>query len=580
MKEARLNVIGSSRQPSPRRGARLAPRRWAWILVQPLAALAQVGQVPPSLDPGALQQRQLQEQQRREQEERQRIPRVQRPLRADGTAAPALDAAMLAMRMRVAEIGFTPSRFLAADELAALARPLEGREVTLGELLALVERINGLYRERGIATARALLPAQDVTDGRVQVRLVEATLGRVAIDGNASTADAFISERLSQRAADVVDPVALERDLVRFNRLYDAQLRARLEPGRAAATTDLLIDVLEPPRRSWRVGFDNAGALSSGRERLTLGGTWRSLAGRRDELNANLSASSGTWGASLAYALPVNRYDTRVSALLAYDHNRVDSGSFATLGLNGHSVTGSLGLRQPIVVDDRSVIEATVARRDRRSVNRAETVDLQRTALRDWTAGLEGSTVLDPVDVGGALSVSRVDSALTDASGVVTDREYTVVRLSLRGSWAFWPQWALRAGLAAQRNSKAGLPAADQFFLGGDGTVRGYSASVVGGDRGEFLNVELHHPLSAPWLPGRWQASGFAFWDAGRVTPLRAAGSPLPPRDLVRSVGWGLNARIGANLFGRVVLGHRIDAPQSETLGRTAVHVQFNWQLE
>lgn len=572
--------MDSNLRATRRRAAHLAPRRWAWVLGLPLAALAQVGPVPPSLDPGALQQRQLQEQQRREQEERQRIPRVQRPLRADGTAAPTVDAAMLAMRVRVAQIAFTPSRFLPADELAALARPLVGREVALGELLALVDRINGLYRERGIATARALLPSQDVTDGRVQVRLVEATLGRVAIAGNASTAEGFIDERLSQRPAQVVDPVALEHDLVRFNRLYDAQLQARLEPGREAATTDLLIDVLEPPRRSWRLGFDNAGALSSGRERLTLGGTWRSLAGRRDELNANLSASTGTWGASLSYALPVTRHDTRVAALLAYDHNRVDSGSFATLGLNGHSTTGSLALRQPIVVDDRSVIEGTLAWRDRRSVNRAETVELQRTALRDWTVGLEGSTVLDPVDVGGGLSVSRVDSSLTDASGVVTNREYTVVRLSLRGNWAFRPQWALRASVSAQRNSKSGLPAADQFYLGGDGTVRGYSASVVGGDRGEFLNLELQHPLPAEWQPERWHASGFGFWDGGWVTPLRAAGSPLPARDLVRGIGWGLNAQLGRELFGRVVLAHRIDAPQTETLGRTVVHLQLNWQID
>jgi hemolysin activation/secretion protein len=155
-----------------------------------------------------------------------------------------------------------------------------------------------------------------------------------------------------------------------------------------------------------------------------------------------------------------------------------------------------------------------------------------------------------------------------------------VLRASLRGGWEFQPKWALQAHLSAQHASDSRLPAADQFYLGGDGTVRGYSASVVGGDHGMFANLELHHPMPPEWLPEQWHASGFSFWDAGRVKPFRAPGSPLPDHDWVRSVGWGLNTQLGRTLYGRLVLAHAIDRPQTETLGRGVLHVQLSWQID
>jgi hemolysin activation/secretion protein len=556
-----------------------ARRAGMGLLALPLALWAQVPNVPPSLDPGAAQQRQLDEQRRREEELRQRIPRVQRPLdtRANEPAQP--DAAMLAMRLRVQQIEFSPSRFLAGDELAALARPLVGREVSLGELLAMVEQVNALYRERGIATARALLPAQDVTDGRVQVRLVEATLGRIGIDGNASTREGFITERIAAQPAQVVDPRRLERDLVRFNRLHDVQLRARLEPGREAGATDLMLDVLEPPAHVLRVSLDNTGSPGTGRERLSLSALWRSPLGVRDEWSANLSASDGTRSLSLGAGAPLNRWDTRVGAQLAYDEHKVRHGAFAALNLNGHATTGSVTLRQPLLAEDRHLLEASLAWRERRSVNRAEQVPLLRSALQDVTLGLDGSTWIGPVATSLGLQWSDVDARVSDATGATDARGYSVRRASLRGTWSFRPLWTLNATLSAQDASATRLPAADQFYQGGDGTVRGYSASVVGGDRGESVNLELHHPLPAVWQAEGRQFSGVVFWDAGRVKPFRATGSTLPAHDLVRGVGWGLNVQWGASLQGRLVLAHAIDRPPSETLGRDVVHLLLTWQL-
>jgi hemolysin activation/secretion protein len=322
---------------------------------------------------------------------------------------------------------------------------------------------------------------------------------------------------------------------------------------------------------------DNAGAPSSGRERLMASGAWRSPLGWRDEFSLNLTLSEGTRGGTLGYSLPVTRWDTRLALLLARDENDVVGGPFEPLNLNGDSTTTSVSLRQPIVVNNRHLIEASLAWRSRDSKNRAEEIQLQRTELSDWTLGVDSASVFGPLSLSAGLQWSEVDASVTDALGVRADRAYSVRRATLRSGWEFRPLWALRGTLGLQHGSESRLPAADQFFLGGDGTVRGYSASAVGGDRGRFVNVELHHPIPRAWQPDWMQASGFAFYDYGRVKPFRPDSSPLPPYEQVRSAGWGVNAQLGRAVFARLAVAHAIDEPQGETLGSTVWHAQASW---
>src|SRR5690606_36451823 len=114
--------------------------------------------------------------------------------------------------------------------------------------------------------ARAVLPPQQITDGVVTVRLIEARIGDVKLSGNASTADGYITRR-----ADIArdEPVALDalRDaLVDFNLRNDVMLRAQLTPGASFGTTDIVLQAIEPPRWEAMLGFDNAGTEAVGEE--------------------------------------------------------------------------------------------------------------------------------------------------------------------------------------------------------------------------------------------------------------------------------------------------------------------------
>ena len=168
---------------------------FAAVALAAAQAMAQQPIVPPAADPGAIQQRQIEEQRRRREEERERF-KPSEPIKRDRIELPAAEPAPDAVRFLVREIEFTPSEILSAAELEAIAAEFRGRQLTLADLRQLAERVNALYQAKGIVTARAVIPPQDVSNGVVRVQLVEGRVGRVNIEGNASTPQ-DVSETLS-----------------------------------------------------------------------------------------------------------------------------------------------------------------------------------------------------------------------------------------------------------------------------------------------------------------------------------------------------------------------------------------------
>src|SRR5260221_1428089 len=249
--------------------------------------------IPPSADPGVLQQREI-ERERRLREEELRRDRIEQPVRPvapkPAPAAPTGDALQIFVR----EIRFDPpSEILKADELDALAAQYRGRTLRFSDLRELVGKVNALYLSKGVATAQASLPRQDVTEGTVRIRLVEGRVGKLRIEGNASTNDDYITDRLRLKASMVIDLARLEDDMVRFNRTNDAQMRADLLPGAEFGQTDIAVTIVEPKRDDFRLSLENSGSAGTGEMREIASYQRRSLTGRRDDLDLSTARADG-----------------------------------------------------------------------------------------------------------------------------------------------------------------------------------------------------------------------------------------------------------------------------------------------
>lgn len=120
-------------------------------------------------------------------------------------------------------------------------------------------------------------------DGVVKIRLVEARLGGISISGDKWLSKSFVMDRIHQKPGDLLSVDQLEQDLVRFNTLYDAKLRANLAAGVEAGKTDLSLEVAEPPRYSLSTFFNNSGSYSTG---LGRGGV---ILGVNDDVTVGLT---------------------------------------------------------------------------------------------------------------------------------------------------------------------------------------------------------------------------------------------------------------------------------------------------
>lgn len=536
------------------------------------AAPALAQSLPSGIDPGAIQQRRIEEEERRRLQEQLERREVDDPIRREATpTAPARPAGETS-RFMVNEIRFSASEILPAETLAELAKPYTGKQVALADLQDLTERINAAYRERRVVTARALIPPQDVSDGIVDIRLVEGRVGQIDLLGNASTDDSFITRRIGLEPGQLVDLPALEQDLRRFNRTQDAQLRAELAAGQRFGTSDLKVLVQEPPRHSLRFTLDNAGSEGTGEWRSGLQYTNRSLLGFRDELSLGFVDAKGQESYSVGYSFPVNRSGGRLSISAYKDHVEVVEGSLRDLDITGLSTGTLVSLRQPVHLGERSRTDLVLGTKRRETRNWISGVALQETQTVDGNLGIEHQMA---DDLGYWIATYHLNAGR--AKGYERSN-YTVGRAFVRRIQTLAaPVWSLQGSLNYQHSSHSPLPSGEQLQIGGEYSVRGYPVGAWSGDRGFIANLELHHPLgelaAGSALPPL-RATGFFFVDHGRVTPQRAPNSAEPRHRQLGSAGWGVRATVGERVDARLTFARAFnDLPNADH--RYELHFQL-----
>jgi hemolysin activation/secretion protein len=367
--------------------------------------------------------------------------------------------------------------------------------------------------------------------------------------------DGYLTGRLRLEPGDLVELGRLEDALVRFNRTSDVQLRAELKPGEEFATTDLYVAVTEPPRWEVRATLDNTGTPSTGRTRAGLAYENRSLLGYRDDISVSTTHADGQASDAISYGVPINTWGGRLNYAFSQDRTAIVHGPLASLNIKGESAAHILSLRQPTYVSERWQLDVLAGGKSRYTSNWIDTVFLQRTDTSDRSLGAE----LQNFDAKTYWAVNYTHYR-GQASTTVDNTVYSIDRGNARYNRELPGPFTLRASFSWQATRHPNLPSSELFFIGGEGTVRGYDTGTLSGDHGWFGNVELHRPLDLGIADVG--ASAFLFGDYGNVTPFRPPNSTLPGHQHLTSLGTGANVALGRSLFGRITLGYGLtDVP-------------------
>jgi hemolysin activation/secretion protein len=484
------------------------------------------------------------------------------------------------------------STVFSPEELDAALAPWMGRELASEDLAGASNAITRLYVDRGYLTSGATVPDQPLTDGLVEVRVVEGGLDRIDVVGETRFRPGPLRSRIALGLARPLDVNVLRQNLEILQQdPRIARVHARLVPGERRGEAVLVVRLEEAP--PWNLDFESSNyepvAFGSYRGQITAG--HRNLFGLGDVLDAQFTGAEGVLRVDAGYEVPLGARGTLASARGEWAKLRVVEEPFDDLDIETDYYAARLLVEHPFYRSRRARLAAGVLAEWRRtetcfnvledligcdpfSFQDAGADDGQTTvsvlrAYQEWTWR-------DLRQVVAARSTFSFGVPVLGASsgGVEPDGSFF--------AWLAQVQWVRRWGSAGVQTvlradaqlTNGALPALERFAVGGHASVRGYREYALVRDEGAVGSAEVRVPL--------WRAEGrpvlelAPFADVGWSSDReRSTESP----EVLASVGLGLRLALTRRLHAALYWGYPLvdlDTP-SDDLQDEGVQFEVVW---
>lgn len=458
------------------------------------------------------------------------------------------------IRVFVHDIHVTGNTVLTEADIDQVTKPFKGRMLTTDDLERLRLALTLLYVNRGSITSGAIIPDQDVTFGVIKIQIVEGTLARIDIENTGWFRDGYLRDRV---ALGVTTPFAIAPLQERLQLLQQDQrlerINAELRPGDRRGESILNLRVKEAsPWKAW-LDFNNHQTPVVGAERGLATIAHQNLTGNGDVFNVTYGRSRGVNPIiDTAYTIPVNRYDTTLSAYYRRNDFLVVDQSFRFLDLKADAEIIGITLRQPLykTLSDEFAVAITgehlynkitltsdVAGLPSLFIPGSSTTGVSTVSALRFIQEYVHRTSNTVVAVRSRFSVGIDVLGATNNSGALPDGQFFswlgqvqgIRRVDEWGGTQFLGQMSLQ--LANDR-----LFPLEQVPVGGRFSVRGYRENTLIRDNAFLASIESRIPLlTFPSGEPRLQFAQFAdvghAWNAKGITP--------DPQTLA-SVGLGL----------------------------------------
>ena len=437
-------------------------------------------------------------------------------------------------KVTIKEFKFEGNQLISEAELQGALESLTSREISISELKSAPDLVAAFYRERGyIATAS--LPEQDITEGVVLIKVVEAVFSEVKVDGEFGKDYKRIRPSVVERVVEAHHPKGqpLNQNLIDqaisvLKRFAGFIATPTYKAGRAEGTTDLVVGIQDKPLVSGSFMADNTGGRSTGRDKQVATLSLASPFALGDSANLTYMSSKGVSYGRVAYSVPVGSHGMQVGvngSYLAYDVVIKDNG-LDEVDPKGNSKVYGFDLKQPLYTT--------------RTTNLNLELNYDRKAFTNKRKGQQGYEEVSDYKVNVAsivLSASHNDSFLAgavnnfsidygyghvnmdgaplenqiepDRDGPRTRGYFQRTKLNLSRD-QFITDTVVLSLSGSQQWANRNLDASEKFYLGGINGVRAYPTSEGAGSEGYLFKAELRK-----YLPYNFNAS--LFIDEGRV---------------------------------------------------------------
>jgi hemolysin activation/secretion protein len=408
------------------------------------------------------------------------------------------------IRFRVVQIEVLGNTVL-QEEINQLIQPFAGQAVTFDQLIELRSQITQLYIDNGYITSGAfLLNNQDLSDGIIQIQVVEGRLEAIAIDGLDRLRPGYVRSRI--RLADSI-PLRVQ-DLERALQLLQLdplieQVNAELTAGSAPGLNVLQLSLREAPAFHAGIRMDNYQSTSIGSLQGSVFASYDNVTGWGDRINVQYGLTEGLDLYDVSYSLPVNPREGTLRVRYSNNNSNIVTEEFEELGIRSEAETLSVGFRQPLTrspnqefalglgVDVRHSQTYILDDRPFSFSEGAENGESRATVIRfsqEWVD--RGPQEVIALRSQLSLGIDALDATVNDAG---TDGRFV--------AWLGQFQYVKRLSrnvLVTRLNAQLtpdSLLSFERFSIGGVESVRGYPQNQLVADNGVFGSVELRIPL-------------------------------------------------------------------------------------
>lgn len=456
------------------------------------------------------------------------------------------------------------------ERLLSLWDKSEGDTVSLAQVYRLSKAIGQKYGQEGYELSFAVVPEQNIVDGIVTIRIVEAFIERVEFTGiqpEASSPVAEMAEKL--RAQSPLKTADLERYLLLINDLPGFTAQSTISPGQGAAGAMVLTIALARKSIGFEASYNSfmspalgrhvaGGALvfndvASGRDQLRIGG-WKSFSDDAYwSLTGLYSSLIGSYGLQLGISGSFSRARPLTDTLRALDYEAISYAAqvniaYPIIRSRSQNLSARLGFGLSHLNAD--LLGDPLTRDHTRSVTAGLSYDF---AGADGSVSAVSLGLEKGLDLWGAKGDSR-------SSGGVRP---TVLTGSLQHQRNLMSWDSSSLSLLAMVNGQAAvgspLLVGAECSYGGRQYGRGFEVGEMSGDHCLLSRLELQWNAPLPFLNGNMKV--YAFADGGLVWQKGALEAEERRRRSAASAGAGLVTSFGPRLSGLVEVSHAIHSP-------------------
>jgi hemolysin activation/secretion protein len=406
--------------------------------------------------------------------------------------------------VRIDQIQVEGNESLSPKEIDTILHPFLGKELKGSDVKEICCLLQEAYVKKGYILVRVYPPVQEIENHSLMLRVIEGTLGRVEVTGNRFYKASYIRDFFTHLKGKSVNYNEIMKALLLVNENSDLGVGAVFKKGKELGEVDLFLIAKDSRPVHIYADYNTWGSSVTTYGRLGARIQAGNLSTNGDMLGVVEVVGvppKDLYYTNITYAAPINTQGLRFDVSYLYSHFEVQQEK--SLDLEGSSQIAGGRISQALFRTRRFSQDVAISFDYKQLKNEVQDQTGSYDRLRvlglssklDYIDGAKGRNLIGvylyggiPYFLGGLApidsSASRVGSG---GRFFILNLDYTRIQPLPWDTSLFF--------ISGAQGTFNKLPISEQFYIGGMGTVRGYTLAQALGDTGYYANLEFHTPF-------------------------------------------------------------------------------------